>query len=85
MNEFWQTLAEKDTIIPVVAIGLGCMVAMVSIVASAWRSAVKTREIEQTKREMAAYVAEGSIDPDEAVAMLNAGKKPGTDGTSACC
>ena len=84
MNEFWQTLAEKETIIPVLAIGLGCIVAIVSIIASAARSAVRTREIEQTKREMAAYVAEGSIDPDKAVAILNSGKKPGSDGTSAC-
>lgn len=32
--------------------------------------AFKTRQIQQTKREIAAYVAEGSISPDDAVRML---------------
>lgn len=31
------------------------------------------REREQTKRELAAYVAEGSIRPEDATAILNAG------------
>ncbi len=33
----------------------------------------ETREVEQTKRELAAFVAEGSITPDDAVKMLKAG------------
>ena len=34
---------------------------------------VKTRARENTRREMAAYVAEGTIKPDEAIALLNSG------------
>ena len=33
----------------------------------------KTRAAEQTRREIAAYVAEGSISSEDAVAMLKAG------------
>jgi hypothetical protein len=33
----------------------------------------ETREREQTKREVAAYVAEGSIRPQDAASILNAG------------
>jgi hypothetical protein len=35
-----------------------------------------TREREQTKREIAAYVAEGTIRPDDAAKILNAGGAP---------
>jgi len=34
------------------------------------RSIVKAREHEMTRREIAAYVAEGSISPEDAVALL---------------
>lgn len=39
------------------------------------RRVKETREVEQTKREVAAYVAEGSITPDDAVKILLAGKE----------
>ena len=32
---------------------------------------------ERTKREVAAYIAEGSIEPEKAIALLNAGRRPG--------
>ncbi len=49
-------------------------VAIVAIVAGATTKMATTRARERTKREIAAYVAEGSIDADKAVAMLNAGE-----------
>ena len=36
---------------------------------------MKKRAKETTKRELAAYVAEGSLDADKAVMMLNSGLK----------
>ena len=36
----------------------------------------KSKEREQTKREIAAYVAEGSMTPEQGEALLNAGEKP---------
>ena len=60
-------------VIPLTAIVLGCLTGMVAIVGGIVSGVMKTRAREQTKRELAAYVAEGTIDPDKAVALLNAG------------
>jgi len=61
------------TLIPLLAICVGGLIAVVSIIAAAARSIAVGRARENTKRKLAAYVAEGSIDPDKAIAMLNAG------------
>lgn len=54
--------------------GLIAIIAIIAIVFGAATKIIVGRSREQTKREIAAYVAEGSIDPDKAVAMLNAGE-----------
>ena len=54
--------------------GLIATIAIIAIVFGAATKIIVGRSREQTKREIAAYVAEGSIDPDKAVAMLNAGE-----------
>ncbi len=54
---------------------IGGAVAIVAIVAGTATKIVVGRSREQTKREIAAYVAEGTIDPDKAVEMLKAGAK----------
>ena len=64
-----------ENFIAILAITLGCGVGVVAIVAGAIGGILKTRATETTKRELAAYVAEGTLDPDKAVAMLNAGSK----------
>lgn len=48
-------------------------VPVVGIIAGACRKSVTTREREQTRREVAAYVAEGSMTADEAERILRAG------------
>lgn len=63
-----------DLVIPIVAIVAGSLVAIVAIIFTATRAIVVGRAKEQTKRELAAYVAEGTLDPDKAVAMINAGR-----------
>ncbi len=72
-------LVDSGMVIPLVAIVLGCATGMVAIIATAITRATTSRHREQTRREVAAYVAEGTISPDDAVAMLNAGSKVG------CC
>ena len=52
---------------------IGGTVAIVAILAGTVTSILATRSREQTKREIAAYLAEGSIDKDTALAMLKAG------------
>ncbi len=71
-GEFSEML-RSGTIIPVLAIALGCGVGVVGIVGGTLGGIMKTRAKEMTKRELAAYVAEGTLDPDKAVMMLNAG------------
>ncbi len=66
-------LLENDALIPVLAIALGCGVGVVGIVGGTLGGIMKTRAKEMTKRELAAYVAEGTLDPDKAVMLLNAG------------
>jgi hypothetical protein len=65
---------ESDEFVAMVAITLACIVGAVGIIGGTICSVVRSRAREQTKREIAAYVAEGSLDPDKAVAMLNAGR-----------
>ncbi len=71
-DEFAQ-LFRHDNFIVIVAITFGCLIGMVGIVGSTLSTVLRTRAKEQTKRELAAYVAEGTLDADKAVEMLNAG------------
>ena len=71
-----QTLGMSDESI---AIPLGTMafVFLIVMVVTIGRTITRTasnRQREQSRREIAAYVAEGSISPDDAVRMLAAGK-----------
>jgi outer membrane murein-binding lipoprotein Lpp len=57
---------------PTVIFTIGGVVGIVGIVGGCVTSIVVNRAREKTKREIAAYVAEGSIDPDKAVEMFKA-------------
>ena len=83
MGHIIDTLAQKDTLIPVIAIVGGLIVGALWIVMGTVQAMVVGTARERTKREMAAYVAEGTIDADKAVAMLNAGTK--LDEGESCC
>lgn len=63
--------------IPIVAIGSTFLMLIVAIVAGAARKSIETKAREESRREIAAYVAEGSISPDDAARLLDAGQKPG--------
>lgn len=62
-------------LIPVIAIGGSLFVAMFSMVMCTVKTVTKTKEKERSRREIAAYIAEGSISADEGERLLNAGKK----------
>ncbi len=66
-------LVRSGNFIPFLAITLGSGIGIVAILGGTIGSILKTRSKEMTKRELAAYVAEGTLDPDKAVMMLNAG------------
>ena len=70
--------------IPLAAIIFGCAGWMVCGITCAVSKVLVARGQERTRRELAAYVAEGTLDPDQAVAMLNAGRsKPGSTDSEA--
>jgi len=72
-TQFWERLIDENLLIAFVAISGGILVAIVAIVFTCLKEMIVQRSREKTKREMAAYVAEGTVDPDKAVAMLRAG------------
>ncbi len=65
-------------IVPVIAVGGGVVVAITAIVtaivSSALRHVAQSRHIEESRREIAAYVAEGTISPEDAKQILNSGR-----------
>jgi hypothetical protein len=68
-----------------IIVALGVMVPIIYTIVSAARSAVVNKEREQTRRELAAYVAEGSMTADEAERLLKAApprRKAPTEGDS---
>jgi len=59
----------------VIVFGVGGLIALTSIVFGILKSISVTREHERTKREVAAYIAEGSMTPDDAERILRGGRK----------
>ncbi len=70
MNDQVLTLADTDEVIPILMIALGGAALITWLVFSNIRKALETRSKENTRREIAAYVAEGSISPDDARKLL---------------
>lgn len=67
------TLAIQDgLIIPIVAIGGGLTIAAIGIVFGTVKSVMETKSREETKRELAAYIAEGSMSPEDAERIVKA-------------
>jgi hypothetical protein len=63
-------LANMDE--PVAIIFAGFLFSFLCFVVHSRRKSKERREIEQSRREVAAYVAEGSMSPDEAARLLAA-------------
>ena len=76
-NALTDAIAQEFKLVFVV--GGGLLFAGTVVIAGVFKSVLGTRAREHTKREMAAYVAEGSVRPEDAVKILTAG-----NGTDAC-
>jgi hypothetical protein len=64
---------ENVAIVSVVVIFGGAFsVAIIAIIADAIRKTMETRAREESRREIAAYVSEGTISPDDAVRLMEA-------------
>ena len=61
-----------DEIAKLTAVSGGILVLIIYVVFGNWRKAVKVREREETRRELAAYVAEGTISADDAARLIGA-------------
>ena len=69
------TLAGIDEeVIPILAISLGCGIAVIASVFGTVKEMVVKSNREKTRREVAAYVAEGSMTPEDAERILTAGR-----------
>lgn len=59
--------------IPIVGIGGGLVVAVIAIVGGFVKDVMRTRAREQSRREIAAYIAERSMSAEEGAKLLEAG------------
>lgn len=64
------TLADLDDVIPILLIAIVGAIVIIWLVFGNLRKAIETRAKEMTRREIAAYVAEGSISSDDARKLL---------------
>lgn len=74
MEDIIRVMSERGVIIPVVAIAFGCAIPIVGAIAGSIRGSIVGRAREESRRELAAYVAEGSMSTDDAERLLNAGR-----------
>lgn len=70
----------SDDFKQLVAIVGAFAIPLVAIIGGLFHTTARTKAREQTKRELAAYVAEGSMKPEDAERIINAGSKGGK-----CC
>ena len=68
-NELLKVVADNLFVV------MGGTVAVVAIVAGAIKSVVGSLARERSRREIAAYIAEKSMTPDEGERLMNAGNK----------
>lgn len=67
-------LASGEEIATIAVVG-GITLAALSIIMGVVRSTALTKQREQTKREVAAYIAEGSMTPEQGERIINCGGK----------
>lgn len=68
------TLASMADSTMTVLFGGAFLVAIVAVIAETIQKSFKTRAREQSRREIAAYVAEGSISADDGAKLIAAGE-----------
>lgn len=74
----WTLALEDGDVLKVITMGIFGLVAVVWIIASSIRGAVVGRAKEASRREIAAYIAEGSMTPEQGEKLLGAGTEKGS-------
>jgi hypothetical protein len=67
-SDILDRILDDEVIVPV----MGCLVGMTAIVCGTLTSAIKSVARERTRREIAAYLAEGSLTAEQAERILKA-------------
>ena len=65
-----------DDLVPIIAIGCGALIALVWIVIAAISETINAANRERSRREIAAYIAEGSMTPEQGERLLKAKPDP---------
>lgn len=68
-----------DDLVPIIAIVSGCVIALVWIVVATISETIKSSNRERSRREIAAYIAEGSMTPEQGERLLKANPDPDAD------
>jgi hypothetical protein len=76
MQEFVQMLDDHESLLPYFAITVGILFAGFCLILSAIVQVTRAKATEQSRREIAAYVAEGTMTPQEGERLMAAGQKP---------
>jgi DNA gyrase inhibitor GyrI len=72
-------MPDEAVIVVAIIFGGAFAVAIVAIVADTIRKTAQTRAREESRREIAAYVSEGTISPEDAVRLMEASGGPWKD------
>ena len=76
MNELLHNItSDEDMFVPLIVFLSGTIITVVAIVFSAIRKIEAHHSSEKSRREIAAYIAEGSMTPEDGERLLNAGRK----------
>lgn len=69
------TPVQIEELVPLLAIAVGGVVLVFWILCATIEAVAKGRQLERSRREIAAYVAEGSMTPEQGERLLKAGPK----------
>ena len=64
---------DPELLIPILIFTIGGIIAIVAIVFGSVKAMVSSKEQERTRREIAAYIAEGSMTPEDGQRLLTGG------------
>ncbi|MGV6814655.1 MAG: hypothetical protein ACWA5W_06555 [Phycisphaerales bacterium] len=73
MSEITQSLANDPALlIPIISVGGGLIMVIIAIIFSMSKQIAITKEREKSRREIAAYIAEGSMTPEDGAKLMGA-------------
>lgn len=88
LNETAPLGLSEEYVLKFLFLGGGMLIALVAVIFSFTRSILVARAREQSRREIAAYVAEGSMTPEDGAKLLEAGRpawEQGKGKSGGCC